>query len=108
MDESLPKSMTDTIVEEVQPEKVILFGSHAKGIGQGDSGVDPLVIMPDAEETCMHRRRLAGRLYRRLDAFPVSKDILVYMQGEVRWRQNVPGHIVATSLSEGRYLYVRP
>ena len=107
MDEKLLKSMTETIVDEVNPDEVILFGSHASGTGRAGSDVDLLVVMPDTEETRRHRRRLTGRLYRRLAAFPVSKDILVYTQEEVeRWR-GVPGHIVATSLSEGRRLYAR-
>ena len=107
MDEKLLKSMTETIVDEVNPDEVILFGSHARGTERAGSDVDLLVVMPDAEETRRHRRRLTGRLYRRLAAFPVSKDILVYTQGEIeRWR-GVPGHIVATSLSEGRRLYAR-
>ena len=107
MDEKLLKSMTETIVDEVNPDEVILFGSHARGTERAGSDVDLLVVMPDAEETRRHRRRLTGRLYRRLAAFPVSKDILVYTQGEVeRWR-GVPGHIVAISLSEGRRLYAR-
>lgn len=107
VDDSLLMSMTKMIVEEVQPDEVILFGSHAKGTERAGSDVDFLVVMPDAEETRRHRRRLTGRLYRRLAVFAVSKDILVFTQGEVeRWR-NVPGHIVATSLSEGRGMYAR-
>ncbi len=107
MNESLLKSMTDTIVEEVQPDEVILFGSHAKGTDRSESDVDFLVVMPDSEEVRRYRRRLTGRLYRRLARFPISKDILVYTRGEVeRWR-GVSGHIVATSLQEGRRLYAR-
>ncbi len=107
MDEDLLKSMTDMIVDEVHPNEVILFGSHAKGTERAGSDVDLLVVMPDAEETRRGRRRITGRLYRRLASFPVSKDILVYTQDELeRWR-NVRGHIVATSLTEGRRLYVR-
>ena len=107
MNEDLLRSMTDTIVDEVQPDEVILFGSYAKGTERAGSDVDLLVVMPDTEETRQDRRRITGRLYRRLASFPVSKDILVYTQGEMeRWR-DVTGHIVATSLNEGRRLYVR-
>ena len=108
MDENLLKAMTDTIVAEAQPEEVFLFGSYARGTERAASDVDLLVIMPDSEETRRQRRRLTGRIYRRLAGFPLSKDILVYTRGEVnRWR-DVPGHIVATSLREGRRLYARP
>lgn len=108
MDEKLLKSMTDTIVDEVHPEEVILFGSYATGTERADSDLDFLVIMPDSEATRRSRRRVTGRLYRRLASYPVSKDILVYTHAEMeRWR-NVQGHVVATGLSEGRRLYVRP
>jgi predicted nucleotidyltransferase len=99
--------MTMTIVEEVHPDEVVLFGSHARGTGRSGSDVDLLVVMPDTEETLRSRRHITGQIYRRLAAFPVPKDILVYTRGEVeRWR-GVPGHIVATGLSEGKRLYVR-
>lgn len=108
MDENILKSMTDNIVEEVHPDEVVLFGSHAKGTAQVDSDLDFLVIVPDSEDARRHRRQLEGRLYRRLAPYPVSKDILLYTRSEVeRWR-GVPGHIVETSLREGKRLYARP
>lgn len=107
MDENLLKSITDTIVDEVHPDEVILFGSYAKGMERAESDLDFLVIMPDSEETRLGRRRVTGRLYRRLVFVPVPIDILVYTRSEMeRWR-NVQGHVVATSLSEGRRLYVQ-
>lgn len=107
MDEAMIKSMTDTIVEEVHPEEVILFGSYAKGTERAGSDVDFLVVMPETEETRRCRRRLTGRLYRRLAPYPVSKDILVYTHAEVEHWRDVPGHIVSTGLNEGRRMYVR-
>jgi predicted nucleotidyltransferase len=107
MDEDILKSMTKSIVEELQPDEIVLFGSRARGTEQVESDVDFLVVVPDSEEARRHRRRMTGRLYRRLAKFPVGKDILIYTRGEVeRWR-NVPGHIVATGFDEGRQLYVR-
>jgi predicted nucleotidyltransferase len=38
--------MVRRIVEQFQPEKIILFGSHACGSADPDSDVDLLVIMP--------------------------------------------------------------
>jgi predicted nucleotidyltransferase len=101
------QSMADMIVEEVHPDEVVLFGSHARGTQRNGSDVDFLVVMPEAEKTRRGRRRITGRIYRRLASFPVPKDILVYTREEVeRWRA-VPGHIVSTGLSEGKRLYVR-
>ena len=38
------------IAEQFQPEKIILFGSHAYGTPHEDSDVDLLVVMPATNE----------------------------------------------------------
>mgnify|MGYP006299716289 CR=1 FL=1 len=107
IDDALLKSMTEDIVDEVHPEEVILFGSHARGSENSRSDVDFLVVVPDDETTRHSRRRITGRLYRRLASFPVPKDILVFTREEVeRWR-HVSGHVISTGLNEGKRLYVR-
>lgn len=40
------QKMVDRIVERFQPEKVVLFGSCARGQITRDSDVDLLVVMP--------------------------------------------------------------
>ncbi len=107
MDEDILKSMTESILEELQPDEIVLFSSCARGTEQTDSDLDFLVVVSDSEEVRRHRRQMTGRVYRRLAQFPVGKDILIYTRGEVeRWRK-VPGHIVAIGFDEGRRLYVR-
>jgi len=106
-DEELLQSMTDSLVDELEAEEVILFGSRADGTARKGSDVDLLIIVPDSEEARRHRRLLTGRAYRRLGRYPVAKDILVYIRSEAeRWR-HVQGHIVSTILSQGRRLYGR-
>ncbi len=64
--ESEIQTLADKIAREFHPEKIILFGSHARGDAQPDSDVDLLVIMDSdqhpsrtaAEITCrVHPRR---------------------------------------------------
>lgn len=50
------------IVDTVQPLRVILFGSAARGSVRPDSDVDLLIVMPEGT----HRRRTAQHLYRML------------------------------------------
>ncbi len=107
VDEKLLRSMTDTIVDEVDPEEIVLFGSHARGTGHADSDIDLLVVMRDEEQTRWKRRHITGRLYRRLAPYRIPKDILVYTRGEVEKWRHVPGHVVATSMTEGRRVYAR-
>lgn len=106
-DEELLRSMTENLVDELDPEEVILFGSRAGGTESACSDVDLLVILSDSEEPRHHLRRLTGRAYRRLAGYPVAKDILVYSRSETeRWR-HVQGHVIAWSLEKGRQLYSR-
>ncbi len=107
MDEALLRSMTDTIVDALHPDEVILFGSRARADAGPESDVDLLVIVPDSDDAKRHRRQMTGQVYRRLAHYPVAKDILLYTRSEVEHWRGVSGHIVDTSLREGRRLYAR-
>jgi len=51
-----------TIVEAVQPLKVILFGSAIRGEQSSESDYDILVVMPEGT----HRRETSKLLYKKL------------------------------------------
>lgn len=105
--DDLLQQMTTVIVREVEPERVILFGSHARGDARPDSDVDLLVIEQQPFSRRRSRRREAALLWRVLARFPVPKDILVYSQEEAAEWSNSPNHVVAQALREGRVLYER-
>jgi len=106
--DSLLDQMVESIVREVDPEQVILFGSRARGTAHPDSDVD-LVIVESAPFGAQRSRRLeATRLCRALGHFEVSKDILLFSRDEVeRWRGS-RNHVLAQALREGTVLYERP
>lgn len=99
--DKLINEMKDAIVREVDPEKIILFGSWALGRVDEQSDVDLLVI--EREPFGRHRSRLleAARIWRCLSGFRVPKDILVYSSQEL---DQTP-RIVRTALNEGKVLY---
>ena len=101
------QQMAAVIVREVEPERVILFGSHARGDARPNSDVDLLVIEQEPFGRRRSRRREAALLWRVLARFPVSKDILVFSLEEAAERSDSPTHIVAQALREGRVLYER-
>lgn len=89
------------IVEVAQPERIILFGSAARGQVGPDSDLDFLVIKSGVE----HRGRLAGNIYRRLFGVPVPVDVLVVTPEDVEYLKDKVGNVVGPALREGREVY---
>jgi predicted nucleotidyltransferase len=89
------------IVEAVHPQRVILFGSAARGEMGPHSDLDVLVIMPDGT----HRRRTAQEVYRRMWGFGFAKDIVVVTESDGREYGTNPYMIIKNALQEGRELY---
>lgn len=106
--DQLLSKMVATIVAEVNPEQVILFGSHARGNATEDSDVDLIVVESEPFDENRDRGAEAVRLWRVLAGFAVSKDILVYSRDEVEYWRDSLNHVLARALREGRVLYERP
>jgi len=106
--DELLERMVRAIVAEVDPEKVILFGSRGRGDAGADSDVDLLVIEaePFGPERSKHREML--RLGRAVRDFRVPTDILVFSNEEVEYWHDSLNHVLARALREGRVLYERP
>ncbi|MEW5766294.1 MAG: nucleotidyltransferase domain-containing protein [bacterium] len=69
------------IIREIQPEKIILFGSYARGDFNQDSDIDLFIIKESKESSRMIRRKVDGLLWGR--RFPM--DIIVRKPAEVEW-----------------------
>jgi len=95
------ESMVKRIVERFQPEKIVLFGSCARGDITYDSDVDLLVIMPVKGR----RRDKAVEIRRAVLDFPVPKDIVVRTPEDVAEYGNLVGTILKPALEEGKVLY---
>lgn len=105
--DALIDRMVQSIVDAVDPEQIILFGSRARVDARTDSDVDLIVI--ESEPFGPNRSRLAEerRLYRTLAGLRVSKDILVYSRDEVEYWRDSLNYVLARALREGRVLYER-
>jgi len=105
--DALIQEITDVIVQTVNPQQVILFGSLACGAGGPDSDLDILIVKDQAPGLGQSRRQEMAQLWRLLARFDISKDILIYSRDEIeRWR-DTKNHIIAHALREGRLLYER-
>lgn len=105
-DQMLREIVTAT-VRAVDPERIILFGSYARGEAGPSSDLDLLIIERAPFGQGRTRRSELKRLRRALWDFRVPIDILLYTEDEVAaWRDSV-NHVIACSLREGRTLYER-
>jgi predicted nucleotidyltransferase len=95
--------MTDRIVKDFQPMRVILFGSHARGDANPRSDIDLLVVFFQAPD----KRKVAIEIRRALADLPVCKDIIVTTPDEISRRGHIVGTLLRSALREGQVLYER-
>jgi len=107
-EETLLHQIVETIVREVAPEAIILFGSRARGDARPDSDVDLLVVESEPFSSQRSRRKEAARLYMALRGLAVSKDILLYSRDEFDHWKNSLNHVAGKAHREGRVLHGRP
>lgn len=91
------------IVAVADPDKVILFGSRARGDAREDSDYDVLVVGPSTEG--YYRR--TGALYLALCGLGISKDVVWLTPEEAEKCRAWPGHFTGDALREGRVLHGR-
>ena len=98
-------ALTDEIVRRIvmtiRPEKVVLFGSQARGDARPNSDLDILVIAESSEP----RYRRSAPLYGVLSDILLPMDIIVYTPEEVEEWRNVRQAFVSTAIREGKVLY---
>ena len=91
------------IVETAQPDKIILFGSRARGDARPNSDFDILVIKESSEPG--YRRD--APLYVALAGLNAPVDVLVYTPEEVTDWSAVPQAFITTAVREGKVVYER-
>lgn len=92
-----------TIAERFDPERIILFGSYARGDARPDSDLDIFVEM----ESDLSPPRRASRIRAAFGLYPWAMDILVYTPQEVRRHGGAPGTVLSSIEREGRIVYDR-
>ena len=97
--------MTQRIVREVDPQRILLFGSRARGEANEQSDVDLLVVEREPFGQNRSRRQEAARIWRCLSEFRIPTDILVYSVGEIDLWKDSSYHVVGRALKEGKVLY---
>ena len=95
-DQALLDEVVRRVVEVAQPERIILFGSAARGQASPESDLDLLVIKRDVS----HRGRLAEKIHLNFFGLGVAVDVIVatpedilevvrIAERAVRWAESV-------------------
>ena len=96
--------ITKRIVKTSNPEKIILFGSYARGETGHDSDLDLLVIVPGVKRL----RAESVRVRRALRGLLIPIDVILATPEQIKRLGGIAGLIYHTALSEGKVVYERP
>jgi predicted nucleotidyltransferase len=97
------KEAVRRIIENFNPEKIILFGSYAYGQPTADSDMDLMVIMNTEEKP--HKRAVSLR--KALKGIGIPKDIIVKTPEEFERFKDIVGTIIYPAAHKGKVLYER-
>jgi len=92
------------LVDEFDPDEIILFGSRAWGIPRQDSDYDLCVIVPDNNE---HAVQQAVRAHASLRGLGISKDVIVSTRTRFDRFSRVKASLEAKIRNRGVVLYGR-
>ena len=97
------RAFAKRVAAEFHPQRIILFGSYARGEATPDSDVDLLVIMPFRGKGYMQAAKIRMRVRA---TFPM--DLLCRTPGKVRERLVLGDWFMKEILEQGRLLYESP
>ncbi|MCH7639638.1 MAG: nucleotidyltransferase domain-containing protein [Bacteroidetes bacterium] len=96
------RRVVEQVVAEVQPLRIILFGSRAKGTARTDSDIDLLVVMPDGTPALPTMQRL----YRSINHADAAVDYLVASPDVLKRHADNIGLVYKEILRTGQEVYV--
>ena len=87
------------VVEIAEPERIILFGSAARGEMGRHSDVDLLIVKEGGDA------KLRARIYENLYGVPVAVDAILVSPADVERYKNSHALVIKPALLEGRVVY---
>ena len=100
LNKDLLQEIVRRIVEVATPERIILFGSAARGEMGPDSDVDLLIVKAD-----IHRRKTAQQIEVGLGDMVIPTDIFVATPEDLERHKDTIGLIYRSALAEGKTVY---
>jgi len=102
-DQAVLTEVIRRIVEVADPEKIILFGSAARGDMTRHSDLDLLIIKEGGDAL-----DLMGRIYMRLHGVGTAVDALVVAPEDVERYKNSHALVFRPALQGGKVIYENP
>ncbi len=103
IDETTLQEIVRRLVGAIDPDRIVLFGSRARGDARPDSDLD-LLIVKDSDEL-RHRRAIPA--YGALAGLGIPTDIIWRTPAEIAEWSRVPNHVTTRAIREGKVLYER-
>lgn len=95
--------VVDLVVDLVQPLRVVLFGSGARGELRDGSDLDMMIVVPEGVDTLRTAQRLYVEMSRRREA--VGVDLVVTTPVRYQARKDALGSVYREVARDGRELY---
>lgn len=102
-DQATLDDVVGRIVEVAEPERIILFGSAARGDAGHDSDIDLLVIKDGADAL-----ELMARIYGRLRGVGAAVDAIVVSPEDVERYKDSHALIIKPAVQDGIVVYDAP
>jgi predicted nucleotidyltransferase len=101
MEQAILDEIVRRVVEVAHPDRIILFGSAARGETGPDSDVDLLVVKSGVP----HRGRLEEEIYLSFFGLTVPVDVVVATPEDIEQYRDQVGTIIGPALQEGKEIY---
>jgi len=101
IDEKVIREVVTRLVKEVDPLKIVLFGSYAYGKPNKGSDLDILVVVEKGQKIYEN----SVKAYRALKGILVPKDLVVATLEDIKNHRNIPDSFISKIYSRGRILY---
>ena len=100
LDQSTLNEIVRRIVEVARPERIILFGSAARGEMDPHSDVDLLVVKEG-----VHRRDMAAFIFEELRGVGAAVDVVVVTPEDIERYGNSHALVIKPALQDGKVVY---
>ena len=91
----------EKILQVIQPDKIILFGSRARGDAKPDSDYDLLIIKSGLKNII----KIEQNIYKNLFGIKANVDIIVRTPELIEENKNIVGSLTKQAMKDGILIY---